>query len=408
MSELTRTLNFVFKRLKHAPNIVFNLSYHVLRVVYRSVMIIFRSLFIAVRGFVRSLIAPAPKSSTNSLWSKFKAFMTGFKEILIYFFLGLPSLLLMPVLKSDSFRQKAFPFLPKLGVFFQHQAVETSRFYDLDEVTLEDAGLSVSIVTPSYNQGEFIEETIRSVLDQGIANLNYVVQDGGSNDSTVDVLKTFSSQDLSWESKPDKGQTQALNLGFSKLPNDEIMAYLNSDDLLLPNALKTVLLFFKENPDVDVVYGNRLLVDEDSKCIGQWVLPHHDSEVLSYADYIPQETMFWRSELWDKIGGSFDESYRFAMDWEILLRFKAAGARFYHMDKYLGAFRIHSAQKTSAIINEVGDLEMQKLRKREAGIDVSGELVFFKTLPFLLNHTFADAKKRYFGPNATVKMLRQS
>ncbi|MDY3555033.1 glycosyltransferase family 2 protein [Gemmata sp. JC717] len=224
---------------------------------------------------------------------------------------------------------------------------------------------TISIATPSFNQGRFLEQTIRSVLDQDYPRLEYVVQDGGSTDDTREVLSRYRARLFRCESRKDNGQSHAINLGLAGT-SGEIMAYLNSDDLLLPGALHTVAQFFQQNPDVDVVYGHRVLINGEGQEIGRWVIPPHDDEVLRWADYVPQETMFWRRRIWDKVGG-IDESFRFAMDWDLLLRFQAAGAKFYRYPRFLGSFRIHGDSKTMTVVNTQGELEMARLRERSLG-----------------------------------------
>jgi glycosyltransferase involved in cell wall biosynthesis len=247
----------------------------------------------------------------------------------------------------------------------------------------------VTIVTPSFQQGDFIERTILSVLNQQYPNLEYLVQDGGSKDSTVDVLKKYQSQLTGWVSEKDNGQSQAINLGLAKSTGD-IMAWLNSDDLLLPGALEIVIAYFKKHPEVDVVYGNRLMIDENDMEIGRWIVPGHNSKVLSWADYIPQETLFWRRSIWDKAGGEIDETFRFAMDWDLLVRFRQAGAKFAHIPEFLGAFRIHEQQKTSAVINEIGFQEMNRIRARINGANISRKEIRKNIALFMLKHIMFD------------------
>lgn len=243
----------------------------------------------------------------------------------------------------------------------------------------------VSIVTPSFNQAHFIGRTIQSVLDQNYPNLEYFVQDGGSQDGTVEVLKEYTDRLAGWESQPDGGQSQAINLGFAHTTG-EIMAWLNSDDILLPGTIHTIVDYFNRHPEVDVVYGDRLLIDESDLEIGCWILPGHDSKVLSWADYVPQESLFWRRRIWDRVGGRIDESFKFAMDWDLLVRFRDAGARFAHIPRFLGAFRIHEHQKTSAAINEVGHKEMDRIRERVMGRVPGHTEVRKAVIPFLLKH----------------------
>ncbi len=246
-----------------------------------------------------------------------------------------------------------------------------------------------SIVTPSFQQGEYLERTIVSVLSQGYPNIEYFVQDGGSNDNTIDVLKRYQGQLSGWLSEKDGGQSQAINLGFMQT-NGEIMGWLNSDDLLLPGALVTIADYFNRHPAVDVVYGNRLLIDANDMEIGRWILPGHDGAVLSWSDYVPQETMFWRRRIWDKVGGQIDESFRFAMDWDLLVRFRDAEAKFAHIPQFLGAFRIHEHQKTTATINDIGHQEMDRIRSRLLGRVPDRKEIRKAALPYLLKHVAVD------------------
>jgi hypothetical protein len=129
-----------------------------------------------------------------------------------------------------------------------------------------------------------------------------------------------------------------------------------------------------------------VLIDEFDQEIGRWVLPPHDNEVLSWADYVPQETLFWRRRIWDKVGGNIDESFQFAMDWDLLLRFRDAGAKFARLPRFLGAFRVHQLQKTSAHISEIGELEMNRLRQRCQGRLVSQQEVDSKVRSYIGKH----------------------
>lgn len=242
----------------------------------------------------------------------------------------------------------------------------------------------ISIVTPSFEQGRYLEKTLQSVLDQNYSNLEYIVKDGGSRDNSRDILRSYEDRLTHWISEPDSGQSQAINLGFARATG-EIMAWLNSDDLLLPEALTYVANYFNNHPDVDVIYGNRLLIDENDMEIGRWILPGHSNATLSWADFIPQETMFWRRRIWNKIGGNIDETFRFAMDWDLLIRFREAGAQFAHVPHFLGAFRVHESQKTSAA-TDIGSKETARIRKRIFGKIPARIKVRLALAPFILRH----------------------
>jgi glycosyltransferase involved in cell wall biosynthesis len=241
----------------------------------------------------------------------------------------------------------------------------------------------MSIVTPSYNQGEFIERTIRSVLDQEYPHLEYIIQDGHSKDHTFDVLASFRKELTYFESRKDNGQAHAINLGFQRTSGG-IMAYLNSDDVFLPGALKYVACYFRRHPEVDVVYSHRVIINKEDLEIGRWVLPPHDSEIIRWVDYVPQETLFWRREIWKKIGGYIDESYHFALDWDLILRFCAAGAKFKRLPRFLAAFRMHSRQKTIIHMDHAGINEISRLRRQIHGREVGWKEIKRHSYPYLV------------------------
>lgn len=230
---------------------------------------------------------------------------------------------------------------------------------------------SIAIVTPSYMQGRFLERTMQSVLSQEYPRLQYVVQDGGSTDGSVEVIKRHASKLAYWESARDKGQSDAVKRGFEKC-NSDIMAWLNSDDMFMPGSLRYVAEYFAAHPEVDAVYGHRMVIDENDNEIGRWVLPRHKWRILKWVDFVPQETLFWRRSLWEKTGG-VDPSFQFALDWDLLLKFEKAGAEVVRLPYFLGCFRTHAAQKTLAeMVNSHGEKEMARIRKGLHGRDVTG------------------------------------
>ncbi len=278
-------------------------------------------------------------------------------------------------------------FKPRLGNLRQYIPRELTKLKPVE--LIPNNTLSFAIVTPSYEQGTFIARTIESVVEQKYPLYEYFIQDGDSSDQTVQIIKNYKEQITGWNVKVDNGQSQAINRGFSQI-NGDIMCWLNSDDLLLPGALNTVSNYFYENPDIDVVYGNRLQIDLNDREIGRWILPAHDEKVLLVADFIPQETLFWRRRIWEKIGSNIDESYNFAMDWDLILRFKEAGAKFKHIHRFLGAFRVHKQQKTSSSINEIGKKEMDRIRKRTLGRIPTNKYIKRKIFIYLLKHLIVD------------------
>ena len=276
-------------------------------------------------------------------------------------------------------------FVPRLGSLFHYSTrslVIPSWYYTTTPPAVPPA---ITIVTPSYNQAEFIQRTIESVLSQNYSNLEYIVQDGNSKDGTVAVLEKYSHFLSRYVSEKDAGQSDAINKGFNGT-HGEIMAYLNSDDMLLPGALNYVATFFSKHPEVDVVYGHRVIVDENDMEIGRWVMPPHSDDVLKWADYIPQETMFWRRSIWEKAGGRISTEMDFAMDWDLILRFIEQKARIKRLPRFLGVFRVHGKQKTTATIDSEGMHEMNKLRGRIHGRQVSNAEVANAIRPYLIRH----------------------
>jgi hypothetical protein len=243
----------------------------------------------------------------------------------------------------------------------------------LDRYPRYSAGLRprIAIVTPSYNQAPFLGETMDSVLGAGAAAVDYVVQDGASTDDSPALIRARSPRLHAWASAPDDGQADAIAKGFARTAGQpgDLMAWINSDDFYLPGALPFVAAYFARHPEVDAIYGHRILVDGQSREVGRWFLPRHSDEILRLNDFVPQETLFWRRRLWDRVGG-LDTTFRFAMDWDLLLRFAAAGARIVRVPYFLACFRLHPAQKTSAAMHHYGQAEIDQLRRRAQGREI--------------------------------------
>jgi glycosyltransferase involved in cell wall biosynthesis len=239
---------------------------------------------------------------------------------------------------------------------------------------------SIAMVTPSYNQARFLAATIDSILSQNYPKLFYHVQDGASSDGTIAVLKSYGDR-ISWKSEHDKGQSDAINIGFNGV-DSEIMGYLNSDDTLLPGTLAYIADFFHSRPDVDIAYGHRIFIDTEGSEIGRAVLPAHDKKALLYAGYIPQETMFWRRRVWDAVG-AMDSSFQYALDWDFMLRAQQAGFKFERARRFLACFRVHDQQKTTSNY-DIGRLEMNILRKRYLGSVPSQAEIFRAISPYLM------------------------
>ena len=205
----------------------------------------------------------------------------------------------------------------------------------------------VSIVTPSYNQAQFIEETIRSVLLQGYPDLEYLIIDGGSTDGCVDVIRKYERWLAYWVSEPDRGQAQAINKGLQRATG-EILAWLNSDDAYLSKALGHVANTFRQLPEVGWVFGSATFVDEDSRPIG--VYRGVDKPFFRKLQYwrgweVPQPGLLFRRDVYDEIGG-LDEGFRYALDYEWILRVCSKGISSCCSDTLLATYRRHTRSKT--------------------------------------------------------------
>jgi glycosyltransferase involved in cell wall biosynthesis len=208
------------------------------------------------------------------------------------------------------------------------------------------AAPKISVVTPSFNQAAFLEETILSVLDQEYPNLEYVIIDGGSTDGSVDIIRRYESRLAYWVSESDRGQTHAINKGLDKVSGD-IVCYLNSDDLYLPGALKAVADHFISNRDCKWVCGDTLMfgVGHDSNRIRATV-PKTAAHCLSWAYKSPQPGMFWDGAIVKQF--KFQERWRYTFDHDLYVRLLLAGYTCEYLPVLVAGYRLHPASKTVA------------------------------------------------------------
>lgn len=259
------------------------------------------------------------------------------------------------------------------GDFRQHapRELERERFPDPSAGPAEGLPRFL-IVTPSYNQAAWLEATMRSVLDQQGVRVDYIVMDGGSKDGSVQIIERHAARLAHWFSGKDGGQSAAIAAGLARADcgPDDVMAYLNSDDTLMPGALRFVAEYFARRPEVDAVYGHRVIIDAEGCEIGRWFTHRHDPDITLHVDLIPQETLFWRRRIYDRVGG-IDPSFRFAMDWDLITRFIRAGARMVRVPWFLGCFRWHEESKTATQSESVGAAEVARIRRAVHGRDIS-------------------------------------
>jgi glycosyltransferase involved in cell wall biosynthesis len=202
----------------------------------------------------------------------------------------------------------------------------------------------ISVITPSYNQGRFIEETIRSVLQQDYPNLEFSIFDGGSTDQTVEILKKYSPQLSSWRSERDRGQAAAINEGF-RFATGDILCWLNSDDLHCANTLSTVAGLLRDYLHQPVVvYGGCEMFNDGTPQTELRPAKPFSQKLLKTVDFIDQPSAFWTRKAWEMVG-PLDESLHFGFDWEWFLRAGEA-CRFMTTEALLSRYRIHRAHKS--------------------------------------------------------------
>lgn len=222
--------------------------------------------------------------------------------------------------------------------------------------------MRLSIVTPSYNQGLYIEETLRSVISQREYIHEYFVLDGGSDDESVEIIERYAPWIDHWTSQKDQGQADAIKRGFEMATGD-ILYWLNSDDLLLPGALKRAQEVFTRLPLTDVLTGYAAAVDENT-CILDMNRRPHDSPNWNRFGYlrVHQPTCFIRAETYREAGG-LDPQYQCVLDTELWYRLMAATANWAHADAFMAAYRIHPEMKGQRL-TELYKKEREMLRHR--------------------------------------------
>jgi glycosyltransferase involved in cell wall biosynthesis len=247
----------------------------------------------------------------------------------------------------------------------------------------------ITLVTPSYNQGQFIEETIRSVLLQGYSNLEYIVIDGGSTDNSVDIIKKYTPWLSYWISEKDSGQSEAINKGFVRTTG-QIMGWLNSDDLLVSCALSKLASVYK--PGLHWWNGNALHMLSD-KSLRTYSRPKGSitrNDLLHARLIIPQVSTFWTYELWNKVGASLS-LLNMAMDYELWLRFSEHSPAIV-LEESLGIYKTHDDAKTGtedgivAYFTECNLIRLNEYQRRHQGRLLRFILITFWTRAFLAKH----------------------
>jgi glycosyltransferase involved in cell wall biosynthesis len=223
---------------------------------------------------------------------------------------------------------------------------------------------TVSIITPSFNQARFIEETIHSVLIQDYPNIEYIIVDGGSTDGSPAIIQKYADRLAWWVSEKDKGHADALNKGFAHA-NGDILAWLNSDDTYYPGAVSDAMAYLSANPEVGMVYADADLTDEDGRVIGRFSSRQTDyRRLLRGSVHIPQATTFFRASLWRQVG-PLDLSLFFAFDYNLWVQL-AKVSRLQYLPHLWATFRLHSEGK-SVRFDDRCYPDMLKVYQRERG-----------------------------------------
>ncbi|MBI5932454.1 MAG: glycosyltransferase [Chloroflexi bacterium] len=224
---------------------------------------------------------------------------------------------------------------------------------------------TVSIITPSFNQARYLEATIQSVLSQDYPRIEYLIVDGGSTDGSVDVIKKYADKLAWWVSEKDHGQTDAINKGFARAKGD-VLAWLNSDDTYEPRAVGQAVKYLLEHPEVGMVYADCNYINEEGRVIGKFPAAQTDLARLrrGYV-HIPQQTMFFRAELWKQIA-PLDPSFYFAMDYDLWTRIASRAELKYLAGQTWANFRIHTSGKTIAADDRCWP-EMIRVHYRDGG-----------------------------------------
>jgi len=211
--------------------------------------------------------------------------------------------------------------------------------------------VKVSIVTPSFNQAKYLEHTIQSVLGQSYENIEYIVIDGASSDGSVDCIKKYENKIFYWESAPDNGQADAIRKGFDRCSGD-ILAWLNSDDVLSFDAVELAVSFLDKHPDVDMVYGNRMAIDERGRILYRKRMLPVFADTLFVSMIVGQESCFWRRSAYERVGGVNPQRY-FSMDYELFSRIGCSG-QIRYCSRLWGGFRIHAHSRTVTEYSSAG------------------------------------------------------
>ena len=236
--------------------------------------------------------------------------------------------------------------------------------------------MKISLITPCFNSAAYLEETIRSVLEQGVPELEYFVMDGGSTDGTVEIIRRYADRLAGWVSEKDGGQVDALNKGFARATGD-IVGFINADDVLLPGALRAVLRAFTARPELELVYGEVEWIDGEGRHTGSHAgkISNLDEALDIYSVWWSQRQwvqpeVFYRRTLKERVG-PFDERYNLAFDFDFWVRCFRANVVVEKLPEALVQFRVHPNQKSSAATKAADEIRTIVRRHLDDGAAIS-------------------------------------
>lgn len=257
---------------------------------------------------------------------------------------------------------------------------------------------TISVITPSFNQGEFLEAALRSVLLQNYPNLEYIVLDGGSTDNSIEIIRRYAPWLSYWRSGQDQGQYHAINEGFSR-SNGDIMLWLNSDDMLFPNALNSLADIFSHFTSVEWLTGMQVFFDRSGKKIqplnslpyNRWFMRHgcYESRTIHW---VMQEATAWRRSLWEKAGGYIDTSHELAGDFELWYRF-SQHSQLYSASVLIGGNRQHAGQKTARF--DTYEAEVDKILQKDRYSILMNRILSISIIRKLVRAILLSTKNRH-------------
>jgi glycosyltransferase involved in cell wall biosynthesis len=262
----------------------------------------------------------------------------------------------------------------------------------------------ISVVTPSFNQASYLEETILSVITQNYPNLEYIIIDGGSSDGSVEIIKKYEMYLTYWVSEPDNGHGHALNKGFAK-STGEIMAWINSDDKYYPYTFTTVAEIFSKFNDINWIQGKNSWIDKSGRLTDvQFSFINIYSYLLFDYKWIQQESVFWRRSLWDKAGSFINRKMELMVDGELWTRFFLSDD-IWHLDLVISSFRSHEKNRSHTQIEKVYSEMDEVINRMKPKLSPKQKSSFDTLQKYLELIQVSDKKQKSIYRNKILKLI---